>query len=426
MMSRYAVLAALVLAPGIAVAQVDTASIRVTPAVVSVRSDGATTAILTYSGLGGYSPAEALWCAKLASSAGHGAACDPSAIYGQALGVMRSASPGGLFIDVMSVSASVAQRAYEAALAGQPARFYYVRRFQSNSAIKAYAPDQYVVVTCVLGGSGANAPFALTNVRLRTEPDMPVLFVKRGDRPPPWTAEIAYTGTGRLRGRWEVVMPGEDGPSAHDLMTEGSLPSAERGLQRRYRELERFNVPLLPTGRFTLPGPDPARLPVSVDGTYLILLRIETSDDALSDTRIAGLGGTTVIHNGAAAAFPMPTLRYIVGATGAPTTPARIPQSVRLRLPLSGISMAPDSALTLSWTADRNAVRYRVEIESQPDGATVLSAVVSADVGHYDVPPFVLTQTTSGRLRWRVVALDDSGRDVARSEWRTIQRRRGS
>jgi hypothetical protein len=88
--------------------------------------------------------------------------------------------------------------------------------------------------------------------------------------------------------------------------------------------------------------------------------------------------------------------------------------------------MAPDSALTLSWTEDRNAVRYRVEIESQPDGATVLSAVVSAGVGHYDVPPFVLTQTTSGRLRWRVVALDDSGRDVARSEWRTIQRRRGS
>lgn len=410
--------AMLLFVPAIAAGQAGGTAVRVSPASVTVSSHGPTTSILTYSGVGEYTPAEGTWCARLAPVLDRGVQCDPATIYGQAPRPTRPVSTAGVFTDVMSVSASVAQRAYETAVAGGSPRFYFVRRFEALAMTKAPGLDQYVVVALLLGGSGANAPFALTNVRLRVDPDAPVLFVKRGTEPSPLTAEIAYTGSGRLRGRWEVVMPGEARPTARDLMTEGSLPSTERGLQRRYREVERFNVLLLPNGRFTLPGPDPSRLPTTLDGSYTILLRVETSDDARSDLQVAGAG--TVVHHGASAGFPMPTLRYIVGATGARVAPSRIPQNVRLRLPVGGATVAPDAALTLTWTDVTAATRYRVDIENAADGATLLSAIVASGVSRYAVPPFAVTATPA---RWRITALDAAGRETGRSEWRRVQRR---
>jgi len=281
----------------------------------------------------------------------------------------------------------------------------------------------------VLGAGGAGAPLALTNVRLRAESEVPVLFVRRGDRPPPLVAEIAYTGTGRLRGRWEVVLPGQQPPTRHDLLTEGSLPPAERGLQRRYLELERFSVMLLPTGRFTLRGPDPARLPTWADGTHMILLRIEASDDGLSDTRIAGpAGAQAVVHNGAAASFSMPVLRYVVG--GSRTTAASASSAarrIRLRLPTPEALVRPDSALILSWVVEPDVARYRVEVERLGDGERALSAIVGPGVGAYEVPPFVLGRAMgSGGLRWRILALDGGGRQIGRSEWRKAQPRPGA
>lgn len=411
--------AMLLLVPALAAGQVGGPDVRVTPATVTVNSQGPTTSILTYSGVRGYTPAEGTWCGALAPVLDRGVRCDPATIYGQAPRPARAGSAAGTFTDVMSVSASVAQRAYEAAIAGGSPRFYFVRRFAAPAMTKVPGVDQYVVVALLLGGSGANAPFALTNVRLRVDPDVPVLFVKRGTEPLPMTAEIAYTGSGRLRGRWEVVMPGETRPTARDLMTEGSLPSTERGLQRRYREIERFNVLLLPNGQFTLPGPNPSRLPTTLDGSYTILLRVETSDDARSDLRVAGTSSGTVVHNGASASFPMPTLRYIVGATGARVAPSRIPQNVRLRLPVGGAIVAPDAALTLSWTDVASAKRYRVELENVADGATLLSAIVASGIGRYAVPPFAVA---TGPARWRITALDAVGREIGRSEWRRVQR----
>ena len=398
------------------------AVIRVSPTSVMVNSQGPSTTILTFSGLGGYTPAEGTWCAAVVSGLDYGVRCDPATIYGQAPRPMRLVSAAGVFTDVMTVSASVVQRAPEAALAGAAARVFFVRRFEAPATAMGPGADQYGVVALLLGGSGANAPFALTNVRLRVDPDVPVLFVKRGTEPPPVQAAIAYTGSGRLRGRWEVVMPGEAKPSVRDLMTEGSLPSTERGLQRRYLEIQRFNVLLLPNGRYTLPGPDPSRLPTTLDGSYSILLRVEASDDARSDLRVLDEAGSgTVVHNGASAAFPMPTFRYIVGATGARVAPSRIPQNVRLRLPIGGATVAPDAALTLSWTDVAKVERYRVDIENVADGATLLSAIVAPGVGRYAVPPFAVSTAPA---RWRITALDAAGREIGRREWRRMQRRR--
>lgn len=401
-------------------------TIQVNPSTVRVNAQGATTVFLTFGGLAEYVPVEAAWCGKLVSAApAVGLRCDPATIASQSRATVNGAAVvGGRFTEAMSVAPAISRQAYQATVAGQlPGYFYYVRRFASTAASKAPLPDQYVAVLCQLSASGGvGVPFTLTNVTVRSDLDAPVLFVQTGATLSPLRAELQYTGTGRLRGRWEIVLPGVEWPSARDLLTEGSLPVQERGLQRRYTELERFNVLLSPNGRYTLPGPNPQRLPTAVDGTYLVLLRIEASDDKASDTNLgafAAPGGA--VHNGASAGFPMPTLRYVVGKTGSGLAATQSRRRVPLLLPRDGASVAPDAGLTLSWGEERGAKNYRVELERTADGTSVLAAIVGQGARAYDVPPFVRAGVTDGKVRWRVIALDESAREIRYSEWRSLR-----
>src|SRR5262249_59605299 len=168
-------------------------------------------------------------------------------------------------------------------------------------------PDEYVAVTCRMGSAGAKTPFALTDVKLSFGAEETVLMMSPDRRLPAARAEITYNGTGRLRGRWEVVKPGEDPPSEQDLLTEATLPAEDRGSQRRYTQVATFNQLLPPTGRFLLTGPDFTALPDEVAGSYLLLLRIESTDDAESDSDLAAAGvGTGTVHSGGAAGFAIP------------------------------------------------------------------------------------------------------------------------
>jgi hypothetical protein len=101
-----AVRAMLLFVPAIAAGQMAGPDVRVSPASVTVNSQGPTTAILTYSGVGGYAPAEGTWCATLAPVLDRGVRCDPATIYGQSPRPTRPVSAAGTFTDVMSVSAS--------------------------------------------------------------------------------------------------------------------------------------------------------------------------------------------------------------------------------------------------------------------------------------------------------------------------------
>jgi hypothetical protein len=218
------------------------------------------------------------------------------------------------------------------------------------------------------------------------------------------------------------VLPGEDLPSAVDLLTEGSLAPDERGTQRRYTQLSRFNVYLTPNGKFVLPGPDVSRIPTNAEGTYLILLRIEASDDKEADSDFGAAGaGTGIVHSGAVAGFPMPALRYVVGAGSSAMARPTGARALRLLLPRDAATLQPDSALALSWLEEWNAALYRVELESS-QGTSLFSAVMTPGVGAYQVPPFVLQQA-GGELRWRVKALDFNGWEMRRSPWRTVRER---
>jgi hypothetical protein len=392
-------------------------TIRVNPTGVNVNTSGATTVFLTFGQITNYRAADATFCGELIPAApGLGLRCNPATIFGTLparLDLSRGSGNQG-FTDIMSIPPSIARRAYQAAVDGAESSFFYVRRFVSLTN----APDQFVVVTCRLSGGGARTPFALTEVKVSfavPTSETATLFLKPGEKPPDVKADIAYTGTGRLRGRWEIVLPSEEPPAAEDLLTEASLPVEQRRVQRRYTQLSRFNEFLPPTGKFTLPGPDVTRLPVTIEGAYQILLRIETSDDKEGDSNLAAVGvGAGVLNNGAVAGFPMPVLRYFVGnAAGITTAP-----TIALLLPADQASSLANRPLDFIWTTAPDVALYRLEI-ADDTGQLVLDALLPAGVNRYRAPTWVRDHRT--QLQWRVVTVSASGATSHETAWRRVR-----
>lgn len=407
-----ACLLALSVAPDLA------AQVRVNPTGVNVNMMNPTTVFLTFGGLrAGLRPAEAFWCGELVSAAPDvGVRCKPGTIFGQLPARYDLSRPSGTsaFTDIMSIPTSVARRAWQDARRGETPSFFYVRRFASVSGGR----DEFVAVTCRPSAGGARTPFALTDVRVRFEGRDEVQFVPSGQVLPPFAARIAYNGTGRLVGRWEVVLPGEQGPSAFDLLPEASLPVEERLAQRRFVQVERFNVFVPPGGTLTLPGPDPARLPTSADGSYLVLLRFEATDDREGDSNLGSVGaGRGVAHAGAVAGFPMPVLRYVVAGDGSSGNSQR--SRLALLGPRDGARVFTDSAVRLAWSADRQASLYRIEVEDA-GGASILRALVPAAQRTYALPGSIIAGAR-GAVRWRVWALDGDGTLLRRTPWRVLR-----
>jgi hypothetical protein len=396
------------------------AQVRVNPTAVNVSTQSATTVFLTYGGLrGDQTAAEAVWCARLVSAAPDiGSRCDPATLWGQLptrYDLSRNSGVTG-YTDIMSIPPSIARRAYASAKAGDASTFFYVRHFVSAPGL----PDEYVVVTCRLAGGGASVPLALTDVRLNFATETPVLFVAPGSAPPPLAAEISYTGTGRLVGRWEVVRPGEELPDEFDLLTEATLPQEQRGAQRRYTQLERFNVFLPPGGRVTLPGPDPARVPADVDGAYLILLRVEASDDVAGNSDLGAAGaGTGIVRAGAVAGFPLPPLRYVVGAGESGLAPATPRSRFAQLLPRANSALDRTKRLQFTWLELPGASFHQLEIQ-RVDGQLLHAAVVARGTGTYVSPPWLAERADTSALRWRVIALDANGRERAATGWRRL------
>ena len=408
----------LVLLAGLALGSAPVAAqISRDPNGVNVASQGATTVFITFGNLDQQVPVEASWCgALIPATPDRGFRCDPATLFGRLpIRYDQSRLAGSVFTDVMSIPPAVARRAYQAAVAGERSSFFYVRRFVSLRG----GPDEYVFVTCRMAGGGARVPLALLDVELRFETGEVVAGVVRGERPPSAQARISYNGTGRLVGRWEVVLPGEEPPSSRELLTEATVPPEERALVRRFTEVGRFNVFLPPTGRVSLPGPDPERLPSAADGAYQLLLRIEASDDKEADSNLGLAGaGSGLVHAGAVAGFPLPVLRYFVGGSGMPAASAR--SGLALLAPEAGARLpAAGEPLVFSWTLAPEAVLYRLEVENAA-GEPLPGAVLQQGIGSYRAPSF-LAANAPGGLRWRVVALGPGGATVARTEWRRLE-----
>ena len=392
--------------------------IKVNPSGVNVNTNGATTVFLSFGRLVNQVPVEAFWCGELIdASPDIGSKCDPVSLFGR-LPIRYDLSKidaNGRFTDIMSIPPSVARRAYQAAQQGASSEFFYVRRFMSTVG----GPDEYVAVTCRLAGGGARVPFSLLDVQITADTETPVLFVKKNETPPGLVAEIYYNGTGQLKGRWEVVFPGDEPPTARDLLTEASLPIEERGLQRRYTEVQRFNTFLPPTGKFILPGPDPKKLPTSVGGLYLILLRIEASDDKEGDSNLAKIGaGTEVVHSGAVAGFPIPPFRYYVGNSKSELLTDK-EGKLQLLLPAANATLPADKPVDFSWVGVGQAAIYRLEAKNS-QGELVLSALLQAGLASYRAPTWLKDKLPDGKLRWRISAFNFAGKEILSSDWRIL------
>jgi hypothetical protein len=315
----------------------------------------------------------------------------------------------------MTIPNSVTRRAYQAASEGAASSFFYVRRFINTRGGR----DEYVAVTCRMGSGGARSVFALTDVKLSFAINKPVLIVNPGDKLPPIKAEIAYNGTGRLKGRWEVVRPGDEPPSERDLLTEATLPLEERGTQQRYTEVSTFNYFLPPTGKFLLPGPDVSLLPNTAEGQYLVLLRIEATDDKEGDSNLAAVGvGPGIVHGGAVAGFPLPPLRYFVG--GGPDT--QLTSELALLSPLENETRFWRKPVDFSWTETEQAAFYRLEV-TDAQGRAICSALMPSGTRTYRAPGWLKERSGDGNLRWRVIALDQSGKSIGQTSWRTLRLR---
>lgn len=402
---------------------------RVSPNGAVVRSTGPTTVFLTFHNLAANERSvAAFWCGAVTAglTGGSESATNPclaGTIYGSlplrndqsrmsASGTQRNLT------DIMTIPATVARRAYQDAQAGQQADFFYVRQFSGGAA------DRFVIVTCLMGGGGATSPLSLLDVRVAFQTangDAPILALARGDAVPRFGATVTYNGSGNLKGRWEVALPGDPEPTDQDLLTEATLPIEQRAQQRRYTLIERFDLFLTSDGRIYVSGPDPRRMPVQVDGPYKVLLRIEASDDKIGDSNI---GGGRTVNSGGAAGFPMPFLRYFVGTPDSLASlrqsaqPSARSKGVTLMLPEDGAKFTAGRRVQVSWLDGTNVALYQVEFAA--DNKVVFTAMVKPGVSQYEAPPF-LRERPEKNLSWRVVSLGRGGEVIGTSDFRTMQ-----
>jgi len=384
----------------------------VNPSGVNVNASGVTSVFLTFQNLDPNETAlESFWCGELIAPLPPNHVfnfnpCNPATLFGRLPQRLDRSTVSGVqgrrnLTDIMTIPASVTRRALSSAQTGGNSQFFYVRRFSSGA---------FVVVTCRLSAGGARTPLSLTEVRMGFLNEVgellrdPVLPVAQGDSLPEFGAFIRYNGAGRLRGRWELVLPGDPAPTELDLLTAATLPAEQRALQRRYTVLERFEVFLTPAGEAFIPGPRTMSTRTQAGGLHQILLRIDTSDDRDSRSNIGGL----VDQVGGVAGFPLPVVRYFVGSGDS------TPTTVRLLAPADGVPLGHSPVF--SWRDAAQASFYRLEVQTLT-GSQVLVAVITPGIGQYAAPPWLSGQ---GELRWRIVTLDRGGRSLATTEWRTF------
>jgi hypothetical protein len=310
-----------------------------------------------------------------------------------------------------------------------------------------------------------NDPLTFSNVKLvfgNNESGPVQMFYSQTERFSPFGAQLYYSGSGTLRGRWEVVFPGDSLPTELDLFPEAGLPPSLRSQQQRYFLIDRIQQFLTPLGRHFLVGPDPSRLPRTVPGQYLILLRIEATP---------GTSGA----EGGRAAFAFPALRYFVqgstdldegegvvrqdrnrrsltgsGANAAefsllgeiprgaitlessslrPNAPGQGfvglgPKPMSLMLPLDAANLGRDKPMVFTWVDVADATLYRFELETAA-GKSLVVASIKPGISSYSLPPPLVDDVPPGMLvRWRVLAIAQGGmqgKTVGISAWRSVR-----
>lgn len=315
--------------------------------------------------------------------------------------------------ETVTVPAAVGIYAFERARATGESTVWFVRRFQ---------PESYAIVELQVGGSAAAQPITLNEVQLAFvlgdgRRDV-IANVATGGTLPRLEATLLYTGSGVLRGAWELVQPGDPEPEAFDLLAAGSVPIQDRGRQRRYLVVQRFEHYLTATGRVLLPPPDMSRFTTEAPGPHRILLRID-AEPAITQTGVT--------FNSGAAPFALPTVRYLVDQAELTMNATWLAEWVEIgklqrvqwqeTRPRSGSGFRRDSEIVAGAKAP--VPTHRVEIV-QADGTPLYTGIAAAEARRFDLPPVLAAMSKGKPVRGRVVRFGADRKPVVASEWKTF------
>ena len=153
------------------------------------------------------------------------------------------------------------------------------------------------------------------------------------------------------------------------------------------------------------------RVPTLAEGQYVLLLRIEATDDKESDSDLQILGvGNGIVHSGAVASFPMPILKFFVTGKDVKTNWGEN----ALVLPQKDLTVDTNNPLIFSWKELESAAAYRLEISDEQTNP-VLSAMLLSPITNYRAPSWFWTRFAEKNVNWRVIAFDESGKIINRT-----------
>jgi len=248
---------------------------------------------------------------------------------------------------------------------------YYRRNFTDCPA--ADCSQITIATSFTLTGSAAGV-FNVSDYRLRFR-DAPLTPIIEQDQTLQAEARIQVTGTGTIRGVWEVASPGS---------TAGT--PLYQTLQLVVRQLS--------SGQET-PILSPA-LPARQSGNHLVRFRFLAPE--LREEP--------------------PVLQYVVRAVPAIPT-------ITLIAPRDG--SAANQETKFQWDAVRNANGYKIELfdrnpqENSYPAKPVAGMLVRSDANHTSLPGSLMERLESGRRYWwHVQALDDGGNIIAASDWNSV------
>lgn len=278
-------------------------------------------------------------------------------------------------------------------LGGQPFTSFILRRDFTDDNVGFLAADATLYLT---GGSGSF--FQIDRMSLYFDDRSTVRLVPK-DAALAAQLEIEFSGSGQLRGQWELATPAS---------TLGEPVFAALRMVRQPlvgNQVMRLDSPVLPTGQ---------------EGVYLLRFSVTEPDTGFEPVYI----------------------RYIVTQTG---TADRVPVNVQALAPTTGALLTSDTAFT--WRADARAGAWQLEIFSKPQESAIdnlpdlgTSAPATIAAPQVEGPPVtgmlltgdtrttVLTALVREHLRpgqgywWRVRALGDDGSVIGESpllEFRT-------
>ncbi len=258
-------------------------------------------------------------------------------------------------------------------------RFNYVRQFSDGQSTGT------ATASFTITGGGAAGELSVRRVEMEYD-DGRISAVLAPRSEIRARAVVSYNGTGLLEYSWEVAGP----PS-----TQGEpifVPLVSRRQYLLAGDQVVLQTPLLPTGQ---------------SGDYRVRLRI----------------------NNPAPGFKLPVLRYAINRSGKARSETRI-------MPLQVARPAPNATLTadtlFAWQPVVAAKAYQLELYTRPVQDTDLPGDTHQPPVTGVLVPAEKTQLTVGSLSrahmlsgntyfWRVVALSDQGRVIARSDFRRIQ-----